>query len=167
MSCAPADIPAAIAAKAAAAALIAESLDHVGILAVEFFLRGDELLVNEFALRPHNSGHYGIDACSSSQFEQQVRALTGLPLGATDMLSAAVMVNVLGDAWYKGEPPLKLAALAEAFDAQPHLYGKADARPGRKMAHFTVLGGDPRHAAQRAESLRLALRRRRSQEKAA
>lgn len=166
VSRAPAEVPAAVAAKAAAAAaLIAESLAYVGVLAVEFFLQGEELLVNEFALRPHNSGHYTIDACATSQFEQQVRALTGLPLGSTKMRSAAAMVNVLGEVWRAGEPPL--GALAGAFDAQLHHYGKAEARPGRKMAHFTVLHDDASQAALRADKLRRALHAGRAQEKAA
>jgi len=156
VSRAPAAIPAALAQKAgAAAARIAESLDYTGVLAVEFFLCGDELLVNEFALRPHNSGHYTIDACATSQFEQQVRALTGLPLGSTELRSPAAMVNVLGDIWRRGEPPLD--ALAESFDARLHVYGKSEPRPGRKMGHFTVLDGDARAAMRRAEALRRAL----------
>lgn len=163
---APADIPAATAAEAAAAAVrIAWSLDYVGVLAVEFFLRGKELLVNEFALRPHNSGHYTIDACATSQFEQQVRALTGMPLGGTEIRSAAAMINVLGDVWHAGEPALD--ALARAFDAELHVYGKAEPRPGRKMAHFTVLDSDALRAMRRADQLRRALRGRRTEERVA
>jgi len=163
---APAEVPPAIAAEAAAAAaLIAESLDHVGILAVEFFLRGRELLVNEFALRPHNSGHYTIDACASSQFEQQVRTLAGLPLGATSLYVSAAMLNVLGDAWQAGEPPLD--ALAFAFGARLHVYGKSEARAGRKMAHFTVLDARASRAARRAEQLREVLHGRQAEQKVA
>ncbi|HEU4708566.1 MAG TPA: 5-(carboxyamino)imidazole ribonucleotide synthase [Methylophilaceae bacterium] len=119
---------------------IAEQLDYVGVLAVEFFVSDGKLLVNEMAPRPHNSGHYTIDACVTSQFEQQVRALTGQPLGDPRMHSYAVMVNILGDVWEKGEPAWdKLLAYPQL---KLHLYGKHEARPGRKMGHFTMLGKD-------------------------
>jgi 5-(carboxyamino)imidazole ribonucleotide synthase len=117
---------------------VAASLDVVGLLAVEFFLTTDgRLLVNELAPRPHNSGHYTFDACVTSQFEQQLRAVCGLPLGATDLLSPVVMWNLLGHLWKRGEPNWK-AILSEPR-AKLHLYGKAEARPGRKMGHVTVL----------------------------
>lgn len=119
---------------------IAEQLDYVGVLAVEFFVSDGRLLVNEIAPRPHNSGHYTIDACITSQFEQQVRVLAGLPLGDARMHSYAVMVNILGDAWEKGEPAWdKVLSYPQL---KLHLYGKHEARPGRKMGHFTMLGKD-------------------------
>ena len=116
---------------------IADCLDYVGVLAVEFFVSGGELLVNEVAPRPHNSGHYTIEACETSQFEQQVRALCGLPLGAPTLRSGAAMVNILGDAWRGGEPDWQ-EVLGESRGAL-HLYGKARARPRRKMGHITVM----------------------------
>jgi 5-(carboxyamino)imidazole ribonucleotide synthase len=120
---------------------LAEDLDYVGVLAVEFFLARDgELLINEMAPRPHNSGHYSLDACASSQFEQQVRALCGLPLGSTRLLSPVVMVNLLGELWEDGEPDW--SRLLAHPEVKLHLYGKHQARPGRKMGHFCVLGED-------------------------
>ncbi len=123
---------------------IAEKLGYVGIIAIEFFVVGGQLYVNEMAPRPHNSGHYTLDACITSQFEQQVRVLCNLPLGATAAHSAAVMVNLLGDLWYRRdlhqshEPDwLHLFAVP---NLKLHLYGKHHARPGRKMGHFTVVG---------------------------
>ncbi len=117
---------------------IAEELDYRGVLCVEFFVLADgRLLVNEIAPRPHNSGHYSIDACMTSQFEQQVRVLCGMPLGSTAMHGAAVMVNLLGDLWQQSEPDWE-RVLAHP-QVKLHLYGKLDARPGRKMGHFTVL----------------------------
>jgi len=109
----------------------------VGVLCVEFFLtESGGLLVNELAPRPHNSGHLTIDACVTSQFEQQLRAVCGLPLGSTEMLRPAAMANLLGDAWSKGEPDWR-AALAVP-EVKLHLYGKTEARPGRKMGHLTA-----------------------------
>ncbi len=117
---------------------ITDSLDVVGLLAVEFFLARDgELLVNELAPRPHNSGHYTFDACATSQFEQQLRAVCGLPLGSSALLTPAVMWNLLGHLWERGEPDWRLI-LSEPR-AKLHLYGKAEPRPGRKMGHVTVL----------------------------
>ncbi len=132
-----------IATRAAALACeIAAALDVVGLLAVEFFLTGEgELLVNELAPRPHNSGHYTLDACVTSQFEQQLRAVCGLPLGAPDPLTPCVMWNILGHLWENGEPDWNVI-LAEPL-AKLHLYGKADARPGRKMGHVCVLAPAP------------------------
>ena len=135
----PARIPPEVGGKAREIARrIAERIDLIGLLAVEMFVtRDDELLVNELAPRPHNSGHWTLDACVTSQFEQLVRAVAGLPLGATDRLCDAVMTNLLGDqidAWPRllAEPNAKL-----------HLYGKAQARPGRKMGHVTRLSAGP------------------------
>ncbi len=117
---------------------IATLLDYVGVLAVEFFVAEGRLLVNEIAPRPHNSGHYTLDACVTSQFEQQVRTLCGLPLGDTRLVQPAVMVNLLGDLWSEGEPCWE-AVLREP-QARLHLYGKREPRPGRKMGHYTCLG---------------------------
>jgi 5-(carboxyamino)imidazole ribonucleotide synthase len=117
---------------------ITASLDVVGLLAVEFFLARDgRLVVNELAPRPHNSGHYTFDACVTSQFEQQLRAVCGLPLGSNALLTPVVMWNLLGHLWEKGEPDWG-AVLSEPL-AKLHLYGKAEARPGRKMGHVAVL----------------------------
>lgn len=120
---------------------IAKSLNYQGVLCVEFFvLQDDELVINEIAPRPHNSGHYSIDACVTSQFEQQVRTLCGLPLGSTAQLSPAVMINLLGDVWRNGDPDWSI--VLQHPSAKLHLYGKTEARPGRKMGHFTVLSSD-------------------------
>lgn len=117
---------------------IAVALDVVGLLAVEFFLTSEgRLLVNELAPRPHNSGHYTFDACVTGQFEQQLRAVCGLPLGDPQLLTPVVMWNLLGHLWEKGEPDWNII-LAEPR-AKLHLYGKASARPGRKMGHVCVL----------------------------
>lgn len=118
---------------------VAEKLAYVGTLGVEFFVSNGELYVNEMAPRPHNSGHYTIDACVTNQFEQQVRALCGLPLGDPRQHSPAVMVNLLGDVWKNGEAPA-WDKLFDQDDLRLHLYGKHEARPGRKMGHFTVIG---------------------------
>jgi 5-(carboxyamino)imidazole ribonucleotide synthase len=118
---------------------VAEKLNYVGTLGVEFFVCNGVLYVNEMAPRPHNSGHYTIDACVTNQFEQQVRALCGLPLGDAHQHSAAVMVNLLGDVWPGGQAP-EWNVLFEQTNLKLHLYGKHEARPGRKMGHFTVLG---------------------------
>lgn len=119
---------------------VAEKLDYVGTLGVEFFVCDGQLFVNEMAPRPHNSGHYTIDACVTDQFEQQIRALCGLPLGDARLHSPAVMVNLLGDIWRAGEPAWNV--LFAQLDLKLHLYGKHEARPGRKMGHFTVIGND-------------------------
>jgi len=119
---------------------VAEKLGYVGTLGVEFFVCNGRLYVNEMAPRPHNSGHYTIDACVTNQFEQQVRALCGLPLGDPRQHSSAVMVNLLGDIWRAGEPDWN--GLFEQPNLKLHLYGKHEARPGRKMGHFTVIGAD-------------------------
>ena len=110
----------------------------VGLLAVEMFLKSDgELVVNELAPRPHNSGHWTIEGCGTSQFEQHVRAVCGLSLGATELLRPSAMVNLLGDLWSSGEPNWP-AALSEP-NIHLHLYGKRQPRPGRKMGHLTAL----------------------------
>jgi 5-(carboxyamino)imidazole ribonucleotide synthase len=160
----PARVPAEIQDRARALAVaIAERLGLVGLLAVELFLtdRG-EILVNEMAPRPHNSGHWSMEGCVTSQFEQHVRAVAGLPLGDVAMSSpAAVMVNILGDAWKwagaqcVGEPHWD-ALLAEPR-VHLHLYGKKEPRPGRKMGHFTVTGENLEATFERARSLKAAL----------
>ena len=138
---------------------IAEKLDHRGVLCVEFFVLADgphrKLLVNEIAPRPHNSGHYTIDACITSQFEQQLRILCGIPLGSTAMHGAAVMVNLLGDLWQRGEP--KWAEVLRHPSVKLHLYGKLAARPGRKMGHYTVLADTTDAALQLALEIKQAL----------
>ena len=137
---------------------IAERLDYVGVLAVEYFvLAGGRLLVNEIAPRPHNSGHFTLDACMTSQFEQQVRALCGLPLGPTRLLTPAVMVNLLGDLWSPngGEPDWS-AVLSDPH-IKLHLYGKRSSRPGRKMGHYTCVDENPDVALALALTTRSAL----------
>ena len=134
----PAPVSAETAAKAQdMACRLAAALGLVGVACVEFFLtREGELLVNEIAPRPHNSGHLTIEAAATSQFEQQVRAICGLPLGATDAISPAAMANLLGDLWSEGEPDW--AAALAVPGVRLHLYGKQEARPGRKMGHLTA-----------------------------
>jgi 5-(carboxyamino)imidazole ribonucleotide synthase len=158
VSIVPARVSTDLAQRARQAAVgVAQQLDYHGVLAVEFFVLGDgRLLANEIAPRPHNSGHYTIDACAVSQFEQQVRAMCGLPLGDVRLLTPAVMVNLLGDVWRHGEPAWE-ALFAEPA-AKLHLYGKREARPGRKMGHFTVLGDSAEHALARALAVRERLR---------
>jgi 5-(carboxyamino)imidazole ribonucleotide synthase len=137
---------------------VAEALNYVGVLGVEFFISEGKVFVNEIAPRPHNSGHYTIDANVTNQFEQQVRVLVGLPLGSSRLHSSAVMVNLLGDVWTNSktkepewdkvfrEPGLKM-----------HLYGKHEARSGRKMGHFTVLDENLDIAFQKAMEVRKLL----------
>jgi 5-(carboxyamino)imidazole ribonucleotide synthase len=137
---------------------IAESLEVAGLLTAELFVVGDDLLVNELAPRPHNSGHYSFDACLTSQFEQQLRAVCGLPLGDERLLQPAAMANLLGDLWSDGEPDW-VAALAFP-DVKLHLYGKHEARPGRKMGHMTCLAPTAALARDRVVAARAALTRR-------
>jgi 5-(carboxyamino)imidazole ribonucleotide synthase len=137
----PAAMTPALAAQAAEIALhILEELQYVGVLCVEFFVDTEgELLVNELAPRPHNSGHLTFDAAITSQFEQQVRAICALPLGSTRLLApAAAMANLLGELWEDGEP--NWAAASRFSDVKLHLYGKSEARRGRKMGHLTAMG---------------------------
>ncbi|MFN8696279.1 MAG: 5-(carboxyamino)imidazole ribonucleotide synthase [Burkholderiales bacterium] len=160
---APARISEALATQARTiAADVAKALDYIGVMAVEFFvLQDDTLLINEMAPRPHNSGHYTIDACRSSQFEQQVRVLCDLPLGDPTQHSPCVMLNLLGDVW-RGEDltqsPDWSIVLAHP-GAHLHLYGKREARIGRKMGHVTVCDTsiDAAHAA--VERMKVALAR--------
>ena len=117
---------------------VAETLQYVGTLCVEFFLTKDEkLLINELAPRPHNSGHLTFDACVTSQFEQQLRAVCGLPLGSTEFFKPSAMINLLGDVWQNGEPNWQNAL--QFPNIKLHLYGKAEPRKGRKMGHLTAL----------------------------
>jgi 5-(carboxyamino)imidazole ribonucleotide synthase len=135
---------------------LVEALDYVGVLGVEFFVSGGELLVNEMAPRPHNSGHWTLDAAQTSQFEQQVRALVGMPLGSTTMTHpAVVMLNLLGDRWAHGDPNFALAASDSA--AHLHLYGKSEAKPGRKMGHLTVVGNEMSQVLAHVSQLRDAI----------
>lgn len=134
---------------------VANQLGYVGIMAVEFFVTDSQLMVNEIAPRPHNSGHYTLDACVTDQFEQQVRALVGLPLGDSRLLSPVAMVNILGDRWHNGGPHWD--TLLAYPNIKLHLYGKEAARPGRKMGHFNVLDADPSAALALAEQMRDAL----------
>jgi 5-(carboxyamino)imidazole ribonucleotide synthase len=157
-------VPAAVPDDTAALAVdvtrrVMEALDFIGILCVEFFVTRDgRLVVNELAPRPHNSGHLTFDACRTSQFEQQLRAVCGLPLGSPDLLQpAAAMANLLGDIWEKGEPDWA-AALAMA-DVKLHLYGKSSPRRGRKMGHLTAMASSPEGAKRRVLQARSALTR--------
>jgi 5-(carboxyamino)imidazole ribonucleotide synthase len=156
-------VPARVDARIAALAVdvtrrVMEALDYVGLLCVEFFVTRDgRLLVNEIAPRPHNSGHLTFDACRTSQFEQQLRAICGLPLGSTEMLQpAAAMANLLGDLWEGGEP--RWAAALAYPDVKLHLYGKGSARPGRKMGHLTALAASASEAKARVLQARAALK---------
>ena len=143
----PAPIPESVAKEAIGiACAMAEKLDLIGLLAVEMFQEtGGKLLVNEIAPRPHNSGHWSIEGCLTSQFEQQVRAVCGLALGSTELLRPSAMANLLGDIWQLGEPDWA-AALATP-NIHLHLYGKHEARPRRKMGHLTALAASTKEAA--------------------
>ena len=148
----PADVPPQIAKEALSIATrTVEALGHIGVAAVEMFLHGDRLLINEVAPRTHNSGHFTLGAAATSQFEQHLRAICGLPLGAATLLRPAAMVNLLGDLWQGGVPRWE-HVLGEPR-ARLHLYGKTQARPGRKMGHILVLDDDGAKALQRAEGL--------------
>ena len=159
----PARVDATVARDAALlATAVAQKLDVIGLIAVEMFVTtGGEVLVNELAPRPHNSGHWSIDGCETSQFEQHVRAVCGLPLGGVEVREPTVMVNILGDAWkwrdghVAGEP--NWAAVLAAPRAKLHLYGKAEPRIGRKMGHFTVRDASIESALARAKELKAKL----------
>jgi 5-(carboxyamino)imidazole ribonucleotide synthase len=157
VSVAPARVSPQVARDAVAiASATLEALDVVGVLCVELFLTRDgRVLVNELAPRTHNSGHLTIDACATSQFEQQLRAVCGLPLGSTDLVRPAAMANLLGDLWQDGEPRWQ-DALARP-GVRLHLYGKRDAKPGRKMGHLTALADTPDEAAALVRDARAAL----------
>ena len=148
-------VPAALAAQAVAATrAIAEGIHYVGVLCVEFFiLEGGQLVVNEMAPRPHNSGHYTMNACDQSQFELQVRTLAGLPLTQPHQHSPSIMLNLLGDLWPADASPAWDTVLALP-GTHLHLYGKLAARPGRKMGHLNITGATPE--AVRATALQAA-----------
>ena len=155
----PSNVPPAITAEAVALAeQLARDLNLVGLLAVEMFMVGNGLLINELAPRPHNSGHATVDACVTSQFEQQLRAVCGLPLGSTEMTTpAASMANLLGDLWAEGEPDW---AAALAFpNVKLHLYGKHTPKPGRKMGHLVATAATTEQASAMVAAARAALQR--------
>jgi 5-(carboxyamino)imidazole ribonucleotide synthase len=157
VSIAPATVSPKIAQEAVEIARsILEALDVVGLLCVEFFLTRDgKLLVNELAPRPHNSGHLTFDACVTSQFEQQLRAVCGLPLGSTAQYRPAAMANLLGDLWRNGEPDWP--AVCAFPEVKLHLYGKLTPRPGRKMGHLTALAASAGAASRLVRDARAAL----------
>jgi 5-(carboxyamino)imidazole ribonucleotide synthase len=156
VSISPAEIPSGVARRAQEiAGTLLEAWEVVGVICVEMFLlENGELIVNEVAPRPHNSGHLTIDAHACSQFEQQVRAVCALPLGATDEIVPCAMANLLGDLWQDGEPDWD-AALAHP-GVSLHLYGKVEARPGRKMGHLTARAASAGEARQRVLAARAA-----------
>ncbi len=155
----PAAVSASLCDQAQALAVrFADGLDYVGVLAIEFFItQSDELLFNEMAPRPHNSGHYTLDATVCCQFEQQLRALCALPLGATGLLSPVCMLNVLGDCWPEHGVP-DWSEVMQQGDAHLHLYGKAEARQSRKMGHINCLAPDADTALATAQQLRESLK---------
>ena len=157
LTTAPASIPVQVASRAVEITrAILEQLQYVGVLCVEFFVSTDgELLVNELAPRPHNSGHLTFDAAVTSQFEQQVRAICGLPLGSTELMRPAAMANLLGDLWTDGMP--NWAAACRFPDVKLHLYGKETPRVGRKMGHLTATGKTVIEAQERVIAARDAL----------
>ncbi|PAW85674.1 MAG: 5-(carboxyamino)imidazole ribonucleotide synthase [Opitutia bacterium Tous-C2FEB] len=153
LSLSPARISAATATEARTLALgIAEQIGLVGLLAVEMFVQDGRIVVNELAPRPHNSGHQTFDANETSQFEQHIRAVCGLPLGGTKPLQPSVMLNLLGDLWKNGQAPDWTQVLADP-SAKLHLYDKGTAAPGRKMGHVTVTAPTLAEALRRAEGL--------------
>lgn len=154
----PARVSGAISAKAQKIAkTIAEKLNYNGVLAVEMFvMRDGRILVNEIAPRPHNSGHYTLDACVTNQFEQQVRTLCGLEPGDTRLISPVVMVNLLGEVWGKSQPAWE--NLFDHSNVKLHLYGKDHARPGRKMGHFNVLDKNITTALKLAKTIQAKLK---------
>ncbi|NND75843.1 MAG: 5-(carboxyamino)imidazole ribonucleotide synthase [Ilumatobacter sp.] len=160
LSIVPANVSADLADRAEGVAMaLADALDYTGVLAVELFVvageAGPQLLVNELAPRPHNSGHWTLDASVTSQFEQQIRAVCGIGLGDTAMTCGGVaMVNLLGDLWSPDDP--SWGAVLDDASAKLHLYGKSEPRPGRKMGHITVRSSNAAEAATRAKALRAA-----------
>ena len=161
LSIAPARVSPHVASEAVEIArCVLERLGVVGVLCVEFFVTRDgKLLINELAPRPHNSGHLTVDACVTGQFEQQLRAVCGLPLGSTAMHRPAAMANILGDQWSNGEPDWRAACLFP--DVKLHLYGKLEPRPGRKMGHLTALNQDAEEAYRTVLQARDSLTRKR------
>lgn len=152
LSIAPAGVPDKVAKQAVdITRAVLEKLEVIGVLCVEFFVtHSGELLINELAPRPHNSGHFSFDACVTSQFEQQLRAVCGLPLGSTELLCPAAMANLLGDLWVGGDPDW--AAALNHRGVKLHLYGKMQPRSGRKMGHLTALGVDADSTVRRARA---------------
>jgi len=150
----PARMPAELTEEAKSVATqVAEALDYVGVIGVEFFLdQSNVLLVNEMAPRPHNSGHHTLDACETSQFEQQLRAICGLPLGSTRMLKPAVMWNLLGDIWPSATTAPDWSPILKTPGAKLHIYGKSEARVGRKMGHVTFLADTIEEATSHAQA---------------
>lgn len=160
ISIVPARVEPHIAERASALAKsVAETLDVRGLISVEMFLtQDDEILINELAPRPHNSGHYTIEGCLTSQFEQLVRVLCGLPMGSVEMPQPAVMVNLLGDVWEAADGKPDWAAALGVPGTSLHLYGKAEPRPGRKMGHITAVADTVGKALHRAELARRKVR---------
>lgn len=158
LSIAPARVSAAVLQEAVEIArAVLEKLEVVGVLCVEFFVaKNGHLLINELAPRPHNSGHFTFDANITSQFEQQLRAVCALPFGSVRQLTPAAMANLLGDLWDNGEPDW--AAAAAMPNVKLHLYGKMEARPGRKMGHLTALAPSVEQALADVERARGVLR---------
>jgi 5-(carboxyamino)imidazole ribonucleotide synthase len=162
LTVAPATLDACVAAEAVEITeAVLRELDVIGVLCVEFFVTDNGgLIINELAPRPHNSGHWSFDACVTSQFEQQLRAVCGLPLGSTEILRPAAMSNLLGDLWFNEhheyiEPNWE--AVLRFPEVKLHLYGKAEARHGRKMGHLTALAATPLEAARQVTEARQAL----------
>jgi 5-(carboxyamino)imidazole ribonucleotide synthase len=155
----PAELPTRVAERAREITrTLLTAWEVVGVICVEMFLMADgELVVNEVAPRPHNSGHLTIDAHACSQFEQQVRAVCGLPLGSTEAVTPAVMTNLLGDLWAEGAPDWESALTVPGVAL--HLYGKGEPRPGRKMGHLTAVAPTAREARDRAVRARAAAAR--------
>jgi len=158
LSSCPADVPATVRKKACALASdLMVTLQVTGVLCVELFLTTDgDLLVNEIAPRPHNSGHLTIEAAATSQFEQQLRSICGLPLGSTDLHRPAAMANLLGDLWSDGDPQWQQATSLPGVSL--HLYGKASPRPGRKMGHLTAMANSTQQARRLVSTARDLLR---------
>lgn len=156
LSIVPARLPDSVLGEAREIAIrVAEALGYIGVLGVEFFVsKSGRLLVNEMAPRPHNSGHHTLDACETSQFEQQLRAICGLPLGSTRLVRPAVMWNLLGDLWPGPEQAPDWAPILETPGAKLHLYGKSPAKPGRKMGHATFTAETAAEAIDRARACR-------------
>jgi len=141
------------------AELIASKLNYIGVMAIEFFISNGKIYVNEVAPRPHNSGHHSLDSCDFDQFDQQVFALTDTPLNNPKLITNAVMVNLLGDIWFKNgklNPP-RFDIFEGSSNEVLHIYGKSEARPGRKMGHFTVLGNDTEGILMRAKKIKSLL----------
>ncbi|MDR3411127.1 MAG: 5-(carboxyamino)imidazole ribonucleotide synthase [Formivibrio sp.] len=159
VSIVPARVKPEIAEQAQAMAQqLAAALDYVGVLAVELFIQDDDsLVINEIAPRPHNSGHFTQDATLTSQFEQQVRAMCNLYPGKPDLISPVVMVNLLGDVWGEDGSEPNWEVLMTAPNAKLHLYGKKEARPGRKMGHYNVLGESADKALEQARAIQETL----------